>query len=95
MKLRIAAIALALAFATLVPSWAAAPVLTHSVQDVAVQVVGAGAVGYTPEIATVIGGIIADVSVSVSADRRYVQINVNNIGVATIDGIDNFQVVTD
>lgn len=65
----------------------------NSVQDISIEVV-AGAVGYTPDVGTVQDGIVHDIRATVSADRRYVQINVG-AGMAIIERIDNFQVITD
>ena len=55
---------------------------------------GQGAVGYDPEIGTVSDGVVHDVQVTVSADRRYVQLNFFS-GMAIIIDIDDFVVVTD
>jgi len=55
---------------------------------------GQGAVGYDPEIGTVSDGVVNDVQVTVSADRRYVQINFFS-GMAIIIDIDDFVVITD
>jgi type II secretory pathway component GspD/PulD (secretin) len=55
--------------------------------------VSEGAVGYTPDIGTVQAGTVFDVRPTVSADRRYVQMDLRP-SVATILGIDNFQTVT-
>ena len=55
---------------------------------------GIGVVGYDPEIGTVFDGIVHDIRPTVSADRRYVQLDVGS-GMSVIIRIDNFQVVTD
>ena len=55
---------------------------------------GQGVVGYDPEIGTVSDGIVHDVQVVVSADRRYVQINIYS-GMAIIIDIEDFVVITD
>jgi hypothetical protein len=52
-----------------------------------------GAVGYDPEIGTVMDGVVHDVRPTVSADRRYVQIDIRS-GLATIEDITEFEVVT-
>ena len=52
-----------------------------------------GAVGYDPEIGTVFDGVVHDVRPTVSADLRYVQINVGS-GMAVIEEIEDFEVVT-
>jgi len=65
----------------------------YSAQDISIEIVG-GAVGYTPEIGTVQDGVVHDVRATVSADRRYVQMNLQP-SVAIIERIDNFMVVTD
>ena len=52
-----------------------------------------GAVGYDPDIGTVQDGIVFDVRPTVSADRRYVQMDLRP-SVAVIERIDNFQTVT-
>ncbi len=62
------------------------------VQDVTVQV-SEGAVGYDPDIGTVQDGIVFDVRPTVSADRRYVQMDLRP-SVAVIERIDNFQTIT-
>ena len=65
----------------------------NSVQDISIQTIG-GAVGYTPEVGTVQDGVVHDVRATVSADRRYVQMNLQP-SFAIIERIDNFQVITD
>lgn len=55
---------------------------------------GIGVVGYDPEIGTVQDGVVHDIRPTVSADRRYVQLDVGS-AVAIIIRIDNFQVITD
>jgi hypothetical protein len=55
---------------------------------------GQGAVGYDPDVGTVFDGVVHDVRPTVSADLRYVQINVGS-GMAVIIEIDDFQVITD
>jgi type II secretory pathway component GspD/PulD (secretin) len=62
------------------------------VQDVSVDV-SEGAVGYDPDIGTVQDGIVFDVRPTVSADRRYVQMDLRP-SVATIDQMDEFETVT-
>ena len=62
------------------------------VQSVTAEV-SEGAVGYTPDIGTVQDGIVFDVRPTVSADRRYVQMDLRP-SIAVIERIDNFQVVT-
>ena len=52
-----------------------------------------GVVGYDPEIGTVYDGVVHDVRPTVSADLRYVQINVGS-GMAIIEEIEDFEVVT-
>ncbi len=64
----------------------------RSVQDIRVVTAG-GAVGYQPDIATVQDGIVSDMRPTVSADRRYVQIDCRP-ATAVIERIDNFMVVT-
>ena len=51
------------------------------------------AVGYTPDIGTVQDGIVFDVRPTVSADRRYVQMDLRP-SLAVVERIDNFQVIT-
>lgn len=65
----------------------------YSVQDISIVNVG-GAVGYDPDVGTVQDGVVHDIRATVSADRRYVQLDIGS-GTATIIRIDNFQVVTD
>ena len=65
----------------------------RSAQDIAVVSVG-GAVGYDPDVGTVQDGVVHDIRPTVSADRRYVQLDVGS-AIAVIIRIDNFQVVTD
>lgn len=65
----------------------------RSAQDISIVSVG-GAVGYDPDIGTVFDGVVHDIRPTVSADRRYVQLDVGS-GIAVIIRIDNFQVVTD
>ena len=65
----------------------------RSAQDISVVNVG-GAVGYDPDIGTVQDGIVHDIRATVSADRRYVQLDVGSAE-AVIIRIDNFVVVTD
>ena len=65
----------------------------NTAQDISVQVVRGGQVGYDPEIGTVQDGIVGDVRAVVSPDRRYVQLNLRPT-VSTIVAIDNFVVVT-
>ncbi len=62
------------------------------VQNVTAQV-SEGAVGYSPDIGTVQDGIVFDVRPTVSADRRYVQMDLRP-SVAVIERIDNFQTIT-
>jgi len=64
-----------------------------SALDISTEVVG-GAVGYTPTIATVQDGIVGDVRATVSADRRYVQLDMRPT-VSAVISIDNFLVVSD
>ena len=67
---------------------------TNSALDISTMAVGAGgAVGYTPTIGTVQDGIVGDVRATVSADRRYVQLDMHST-VSTVLAIDNFMVVT-
>ncbi len=61
------------------------------VEDMTVEV-AEGAVGYDPDIATVQDGIVFDVRPTVSADRRYVQLDLRP-SVATIVSIDNFPIL--
>jgi type II secretory pathway component GspD/PulD (secretin) len=61
------------------------------VQSVTAEV-SEGAVGYTPEIGTVQDGIVFDVRPTVSADRRYVQMDLRP-SVAVIERIDNFNTI--
>ena len=65
----------------------------RSSQDISIVNVG-GAVGYDPDIGTVQDGVVHDIRPTVSADRRYVQLDVGSAE-AIIIRIDNFQVVTD
>ncbi len=65
----------------------------RTAQDISIVSVG-GAVGYDPDIGTVQDGVVHDIRPTVSADRRYVQLDVGS-GMAVIIRIDNFQVVTD
>ena len=64
-----------------------------SSQDISIVSVG-GAVGYDPDVGTVQDGIVHDIRPTVSADRRYVQLDVG-FGAAVIIRIDNFVVITD
>jgi len=64
----------------------------NSVQEISIVNAG-GAVGYTPVIATAQDGIVHDVQATVSADLRYVQINLRP-SAAVIEQIDNFEVIT-
>ena len=52
-----------------------------------------GAVGYDPEIGTVMEGVVHDVRPVVSADRRYVQITVRS-GISVIEDIYELEVIT-
>ena len=52
-----------------------------------------GVAGYDPDIGTVQDGVIHDVRPTVSADRRYVQIDVYS-GLAVIEDITEFEVVS-
>jgi len=54
---------------------------------------GQYAVGYDPEIGTVYDGVVHDIRPTVSADLRYVQINVGS-GMSIIEEIEDFEVVT-
>ena len=51
-----------------------------------------GAVGYDPEIGTVMEGVVHDVRPIISHDRRYVQITVGS-GVAEIIDITEFETI--
>ncbi len=62
-----------------------------SALDISIEFVE-GAVGYDPEIGTVQDGIVSDVRAIVSADRRYVQLDLRPT-VSNIVAIDNFVVV--
>lgn len=55
---------------------------------------GQGVAAYDPEIGTVSDGVVHDVEVTVSADHRYVQINVGS-GTAIIEEIEDFVVIID
>jgi hypothetical protein len=65
----------------------------RSAQDISIVSVG-GAVGYDPDVGTVQDGVVHDIRPTVSADRRYVQLDVGS-AMAVIIRIDSFQVVTD
>ena len=62
------------------------------VSDVTVDV-AEGAVGYDPTISTIQDGIVFDVRPTVSADRRYVQLDLRP-AVARVIAIDNFPVLS-
>ena len=53
---------------------------------------GQGAVGYDPEIGTVMEGVVHDVRPTLSHDRRYVQITVGS-GVAEILDMYEFETI--
>ena len=65
----------------------------NSAMDISTEVVG-GQVGYDPEIGTVQDGVIGDVRATVSADRRYVQLDMHPT-VSRVVAIDNFLVIVD
>ena len=68
---------------------------TNSALDISTELVGlAGAVGYNPTIGTVQDGIVGDVKATVSADRRYVQLDMRPT-ISTVIAIDNFLVIAD
>ena len=52
-----------------------------------------GAVGYDPQIGTVMEGTVHDVHPTISHDRRYVQITIGS-GVAEIIDITEFETIT-
>ena len=87
------AAALLIALAGLAGAQAPAAHTVRSAQDISIVNTG-GAVGYDPEIGTVFDGVVHDIRPTVSADRRYVQLDVGS-GMAVIIRIDNFVVVTD
>lgn len=62
------------------------------VQDVTVEV-SEGAVGYDPDIGTVQDGIVFDVRPTVSADRRYVRMDLRP-SVAVVEDISEFETIT-
>ena len=62
------------------------------VQDITVEV-SEGAVGYDPDIGTVQDGIVFDVRPTISADRRYVQMDLRP-SVAVVEDIVDFQTIT-
>ena len=64
---------------------------TNYVQDITATV-AEGAVGYDPTIGTVQDGVVFDVRPTVSADRRYVQLDLRP-SVAVVKSIDNFLVI--
>jgi len=62
------------------------------VRDITVQV-SEGAVGYDPDIGTVQDGIVFDVRPTVSADRRYVQMDLRP-SIAVVEDITEFETIT-
>ena len=65
--------------------------VTNSVMEIVTEPVG-GQVAYDPEIGTVQDGVVGDVRATVSADRRYVQLDMRPT-LSVVLAIDNFLVI--